>query len=237
MSTEVINQMNNWKTSVSTTGTTDRGTKIVKESGGSMDKNAFFKLLAAELSHLDPSQNQDSSAYVTQMAQFASMEQMTNLNSTMTKSSYQQLIGKGAVMNDKDSKGSYITGIVQGVTTDASNVTWLDLQVLEKGSVTNKSYKADNLQSVQDPGTNSAISNTNTNVDFLTASALKGQDVVISTTDGDNKSVEVTGTVKSVYIDNATVMLRVTDKAGTTKEYPYSSVLKAGDLKSSSTST
>lgn len=57
--------------------TTSRGTKITT-SDQSFDKNSFLKILSAQLSNLDPSSNQDSTAYVTQMAQFASMEQMQN---------------------------------------------------------------------------------------------------------------------------------------------------------------
>ena len=81
------NSLNNTTVNVATSGTTTKGTKIVTSTGGSMDKTAFLKILASELSNLDPTQNQDSSAYVTQMAQFASVEQMSNLNETMTKSS------------------------------------------------------------------------------------------------------------------------------------------------------
>ena len=77
---EQVNSLNYTTVNFPTSGTTDRGTKIVpkNQNGGAMDKNAFLKILAAQLSHLDPSQNQDSSAYVSQMAQFASMEQMQN---------------------------------------------------------------------------------------------------------------------------------------------------------------
>jgi hypothetical protein len=35
----------------------------------------------------------------------------------------------------------------------------------------------------------------------LAASALKGQDVVVSTTNTSNETVKVSGTIKSVYIE------------------------------------
>ena len=94
--------------------TTDRGTLITK-SNTELDKNSFLKILAAQLSNLDPTQNQDSTAYVTQMAQFASMEQMQNLNTTMSDSAYQQMVGKTVIINEKDDDGTYVKGYVTEV--------------------------------------------------------------------------------------------------------------------------
>lgn len=219
-------------TSISNTGTTDRGTQIVTTSGGSMDKTAFLKILAAELSNLDPTQDQDSTAYVTQMAQFAGIEQMNNLNSTMTKSSYESLVGKGVVMTDTDSNGIGYTGIIKGVTTDSNGTTYLTVLVSEDGSNVYKTFKASNIESIIDTNetTSSAITSTALNTDFLTASALKDKDVVLSTTDDDGKAVKVTGTINSVFIDNGVVKIRVTTDDGTIKEYPYSLITQAGDL-------
>ncbi|NRT73669.1 flagellar hook capping FlgD N-terminal domain-containing protein [Clostridium beijerinckii] len=231
------NPLNNSTIDVPKSGTSNRGTRIVTSSGGDMDKNAFLKILSAEMANLDPSQNQDSSQYVTQMAQFSSIEQMSNLNSTLVKSSYEQLVGKGVEMTDTDSSGNNYTGIVKSVTTDSSG-TILSVAVNENGQEATKIFKADNVKSVIDSSEtrDSAIGSTALNTEFLTASQLKGQDVVISTTDSDNKQVEVSGTVKSVFIDNGVVKIRVSDKNGNTKEYPYSSILKAGDLGSSTSS-
>jgi len=211
-----VNALNNSTTSVSTTGTTNNGTKIVTTAGGSMDKTAFLKILASELSNLDPTQNQDSSVYVTQMAQFASIEQMSNLNDTMTKSSYEQLIGKGVTMTDTDTSGEPITGVVKTVTTDSSGTTYLGISV--DGSSTTTPYNANDIASVIDSSESAISANANTavNTDFLAASALKGQDVV-------------------VCIDNGVVNINVTTEDGTTKEYPYSSVIQAGDLSSTTT--
>ena len=43
---------------------TDRGTKIIKP-GEDMDKNAFLKILSAELSNLDPMGDNDSTQYLS----------------------------------------------------------------------------------------------------------------------------------------------------------------------------
>lgn len=233
------NSLNNLTVSVSNTGTTSNGTKIVTSTGGSMDKNAFLKILAAELSNLDPTQDQDSTAYVTQMAQFSNIEQMSNLNSTMTKDSYNNLIGKGVTMTDTDSNGDAYTGVVKGVSTDSSDTTYVNVLVSENGSTEYKTFKASDIASVidADETTNSAISSTALNTDFLAASSLKGQSVVVSTTDSSNNTVKVSGTIKSVLIDSGEVKIKVTQEDGTTEEYPYSSVVQAGDLDSSASSS
>ena len=46
---------------------TDLGTPIVKP-GSDLDKNAFLKILAAELANQDPTADVDSTKYVSQLA-------------------------------------------------------------------------------------------------------------------------------------------------------------------------
>ena len=225
------------KTTVTTVtaATTDRGTKIVSGSEG-FDKNSFLKLLSAQLSNLDPTADQDSTAYVTQMAQFSAMEQMYNLNETMSTFAYQQLIGKGVTMNIADSDGNAYTGVVRGVSKDASG-TYLAVEVSEKGTNTIKVFDAKKLVSVLEPQDTSNAT-TALSSSFLTASALaKGnQKVVIQDINDNDKVTIVKGKVKSAFIDNAIVKVRVEvlgedgQPTGEVKVYPYSSILKAGDL-------
>lgn len=47
--------------------------------------------------------------------QFASMEQMTNLNTTMSDSAYQQMVGKTAIINERDDNNNYVQGYVAEV--------------------------------------------------------------------------------------------------------------------------
>lgn len=222
------------KTTV-TSATTDRGTKIVSGSEG-FDKNSFLKLLSAQLSNLDPTADQDSTAYVTQMAQFSAMEQMYNLNETMSTFAYQQLIGKGVTMNIADSDGNAYTGVVRGVSKDASG-TYLAVEVYENGTNTIKVFDATKLVSaLESQDTSNAT--TALSSSFLTASALAkdNQKVVIQDVDDNDKSIIVKGKVKSAFIDNAIVKVRVEvlgkdgESTGEVKVYPYSYILKAGDL-------
>jgi flagellar basal-body rod modification protein FlgD len=48
-----------------------------------MGKDEFLKLMMAQLSQQDPTAPSDSNAFVAQLAQFSSLEQMQNVNSTL----------------------------------------------------------------------------------------------------------------------------------------------------------
>ena len=56
-----------------------------KDPGGALDKNAFIKLLITQLENQDPLDPQDNSEFVAEMAQFSSLEQMTNMNESLGK--------------------------------------------------------------------------------------------------------------------------------------------------------
>jgi flagellar basal-body rod modification protein FlgD len=66
-----------------TTATTAAATKTAAPSN-TMDKNAFLKLLVAQLKNQDPTQSQDPNQMVQQMTSFSTLEQMQNTNSLLT---------------------------------------------------------------------------------------------------------------------------------------------------------
>ena len=60
--------------------------KQVRGHGNSkMDKDAFFKLMIAQLKNQDPMNPLKNHEMAAQLAQFSSLEQMTNMNTTLTK--------------------------------------------------------------------------------------------------------------------------------------------------------
>lgn len=59
-------------------------TKATRQVGSnSLDKDAFLKLMLAQMKHQDPTNPQPSHEMAAQLAQFTSLEQLNNINSTL----------------------------------------------------------------------------------------------------------------------------------------------------------
>lgn len=73
-------------------------TPLVRKSGyDALDKNSFLKLLVTQLSKQDPTNPMNDREFISQMAQFSSLEQMNNVANSMNKlrgAQANQLIGK-----------------------------------------------------------------------------------------------------------------------------------------------
>lgn len=48
-----------------------------------LGQNAFLQLLVTQLQHQDPLQPQDDTQFLAQLAQFTSLEQLTNINTSL----------------------------------------------------------------------------------------------------------------------------------------------------------
>lgn len=136
-----------------TSRATNRGTKIIKR-GQELDKNAFLRILTAELSNQDPNNAKDSTQFVSQLAQFSALEQMTNLNSTMTYSSANSLIGKVVSLNAYDNKGVQYGGKVISTVKNGDDIK-LNVKVIENGQAILKEFDFSSVQGVMDINNNS----------------------------------------------------------------------------------
>jgi flagellar basal-body rod modification protein FlgD len=113
-----------------TNGTTPTPTASVVNNapGAQLDKNAFLKLLVAQLQHQDPSNPTDPTAFMGQLAQFSSLEQMTNVASSIDKltatTSVTQSVGLiGHDLTFKRADGSVGHGTADGVSIKNNEVT------------------------------------------------------------------------------------------------------------------
>jgi len=91
-------------------------TQSLANSG--VNKDTFLQLLVTQLKYQDPMNPQDSTQFVSQLATFSSLEQMTTLNTNMQSSlemSVTSLIGKTATVTDKTNSAGYTTGTIQGI--------------------------------------------------------------------------------------------------------------------------
>jgi len=62
---------------------TDSGTASSATKSKSLDKDAFLRLLTTQLQNQDPLNPTDSTEFTAQLAQFSSLEQLSNVNETL----------------------------------------------------------------------------------------------------------------------------------------------------------
>ena len=96
------------------------GTKAPQQS---MDKDDFMKILITQLQNQDPTKPMEDKEFIAQMAQFSSLEQMTNMSSqfselsaTLKGAQALNLIGREVELVNGD---SLVQGTVEAVTGGA----------------------------------------------------------------------------------------------------------------------
>jgi len=85
-------------------------------SSSLVSEDTFLKLLVTQLQNQDPLNPQDSSQFVSQLASFSSLEQMTTMSATMEtvlETSITNVLGKTATV--VDSSGNKVSGTVDGI--------------------------------------------------------------------------------------------------------------------------
>lgn len=222
---------------LATQSATEKGTRIVKK-GHEMDKNAFLKILVAELTNQDPTNAKDSTAYVSQLAQFASLEQMSNLNGTMTFNSASNLVGKVVALNQYDENNKQYGGTVMDVTKQGDDI---------KVTVNVAKYKGDTLVGYEDKEfaykdvaslidmpddksqslsyLTSSINYLNNNMEFMAASSLINKNVEISTGTGENIE-NYSGVITETFRTSEGIKVKVALDSGEEKEFNYNNIVK-----------
>ncbi|HCM27949.1 MAG TPA: flagellar hook assembly protein FlgD [Treponema sp.] len=106
--------------------TIDQGKKSTQNLG----KDDFIKILITQLTHQDPTAPMEDKEFISQMAQFSSLEQMTNMAKDFTKlagllasGEATGALGKSVELTEGDRT---VTGTVKAVTRGASPQVLVD---------------------------------------------------------------------------------------------------------------
>jgi len=90
-----------------------------KVASNGLGKDDFLKILITQLQHQDPTAPLEDKEFISQMAQFSSLEQMTNLSANFQKlqgllasSEASGILGKQVLIQDGD---NIVTGMVREV--------------------------------------------------------------------------------------------------------------------------
>lgn len=94
------------------------------EATNALGQDAFLKILVTQMKHQDPMEPLKDTEFIGQMAQFTSLEQLTNLNKTMTQfvsnqgtsslADYAHLIGTSVKWESETGSGE---GIVKALSS------------------------------------------------------------------------------------------------------------------------
>ncbi|RIJ69249.1 flagellar hook assembly protein FlgD [Rummeliibacillus sp. TYF005] len=180
-----------------------------KTGKSSLDKDAFLQLLVTQLQNQDPTSPMDDKEFISQMAQFSSLEQMQNVAKSIDSLSqiakqsqlmqYNSFIGKNITWHEasdkKDEKGNAIINTGNGIVSkiafsgDSVKITLEDGKTLDPANISEVVGSNENLNNYPNFVNSSSSSNS-----LVEASLLIGKNVSYKS---DTETSETTASVKS----------------------------------------
>ena len=111
---------------ITTAPVTPPANAVKRDNNATLDKDAFLKLLVTQLQHQDPTAPQDSAQFMAQMAQFSTVEQLTQLATTTSESARSARVNEavgllGRTVSYTGPEGTDVTGVVQDVDLTGEN--------------------------------------------------------------------------------------------------------------------
>lgn len=186
-----------------------------KTGSSTLGKDDFLKILMTQLQNQDPLNPMQDKDFVAQMATFSSLEQMTNMNSTIQKLvdqqqqnqliTYNQFVGKEVTWHKlSQADDSDSVPVVEQGTGKVSSIQFKDNSVtfiLEDGTV----LEPANISQVKDTANENSV---------LQASMLIGKRVTYL----NENNEELSALVKSVSFKNGKTLFQLDDEAKTNIE-------------------
>lgn len=98
------------------TMSSEQASTVINESA-KLGQDDFLKLLAVQMQNQNPLDPMDDKAFIAQMAQFSSLEQMQNMSANLSMAQAVAMIGKEvyATMPTEDGTQQQISGVVDSV--------------------------------------------------------------------------------------------------------------------------
>jgi flagellar basal-body rod modification protein FlgD len=191
----------NSSTSTSATRTLEDLKNATTTASTSLGKDEFLKILVMQLANQDPLDPASDTDYISQLAQFSSLEQMQSLNSSFTTSQAYDLLGKYVYLetSEDSSKSNVILGKVDGVIKQDG----IDYLV-----VGGEQYELSQVTGVLD------VSDTSSTLDeqILQSANLIGKTVSATVTGDDGTKSTVTGAVTKIVVKNGSLYALVDDQ-------------------------
>ena len=193
---------------------TENNLKPKRKTGDNLGKDDFLNLLVTQLRYQDPLQPTNDKEFIAQMAQFSSLEQMQNMNSTLTNSSAFSMVGKYVTATTTDETTKEVK-IVEG---QVSSVKMSNGKVYVV--VDNKDIEVENVTDVTDMGyANSNLADYTSLIGCLTKGAVydttTGDIIYLS---GDVVQIQKGATEDYAVMDN--VKATVAEVTGSTSTDP-----------------
>jgi len=138
--------------------------KYATKSNDSLGKDDFLQLLVTQLKYQDPLKPMDDKEFIGQMAQFSSLEQMTNLNNSFVTNKAMALMGKyveGTI--EENGQMVELTGNVESIRVAGTNAFAV---------VNGKDMPMENIYQIMEPKTEETTSIGSS--DYINISEYKG---------------------------------------------------------------
>ncbi|MDQ0270225.1 flagellar hook assembly protein FlgD [Cytobacillus purgationiresistens] len=176
-----------------------------------LGKDDFLKLLMVQLQNQDPTSPMDDKEFISQMAQFSTLEQMTNIGSSMNKMislqeqnqliSYNQFVGKEIVWHKLKESSDGNFEIEEGTGTIAS-IQFKDqsvLFILDDGT----KLEPGNISQVKESGSSENY--------MIQASMMIGKKVTYM----DEEKAEHSAIIQSVSFKDGKALFQLDNEEGT----------------------
>lgn len=178
--------------------------------GDNLGKDDFLKLLMTQLQNQDPSSPMDDTQFIAQMATFSSLEQVSNISTTLDK--FVSLQQQNSLMSYNQFVGKEVTW--HNITESEDNEP-----IIQEGTgvISSIQFKGDSVNFILDDGTSlepgniSEVKQTSSAGSLMSASELIGK--LISYLNDQNE--ETSAIVKAVQMKDGKAQLILEDGADT----------------------